>query len=380
MQFSKRTVEYEVGSLSKIFIALLSAINLANLVLLYLGISKHIVAPFNGEPTLVGLARWGRFYGFFYDPNYASIVCICAILLSIHFLCRAKKTFSKILYIFAIILQLAYILAGQSRTGYIALAVSLLLYIILYFSHAKPPRFTRQKLLSIFFSTLLISVSAFSLVKAPEFLNKVNTKASTDSSSTSSVRDTESTIESSDDKTTSENTKVSEKVKKLTITLARTDNSSDISNRRFDIWKSGLEILQHSNPLIGIGHSNYIGFAEANLPETYIVSNSFQKFDAFHNSLIDLIVSQGILGFLIVATIVVYLAYLVIKNSAVFAQSPITISLLSSLVAICVSSMFVSEIFYINNCCTFLFWVFLGYYYYFLQTANQQRRLKHVKH
>ena len=60
------------------------------------------------------------------------------------------------------------------------------------------------------------------------------------------------------------------------------DISGDISNRRFSIWKSGIDLFAES-PLIGVGgYSNIVTFAQENIPTTYLVANDYKIFDSFH--------------------------------------------------------------------------------------------------
>ena len=99
------------------------------------------------------------------------------------------------------------------------------------------------------------------------------------------------------------------------------------------------------------------------------MNNDFNNFNTTHNVIIDVMVSQGILGLIILIGIFFNTIYLTFKGSKYIFNSENkeeTILILSIIVAILTSSMFLSEIFYINNACTYLFWLSFGYYNYYI--------------
>ena len=139
--------------------------------------------------------------------------------------------------------------------------------------------------------------------------------------------------------------------------------TEDISNRRFDIWKSGLEIFKDTW-FFGISFGNVVPYALENVSETYIVSNDFAVFDAFHNTVVDVFVAQGILGVLIigyfgVTTLISIIKYKLKENDI---EDERTVNVLFSIcILIAVSAMFLSHIFYVNVPTTCTFWMILGY-------------------
>ena len=146
------------------------------------------------------------------------------------------------------------------------------------------------------------------------------------------------------------------------IGRTESDINGDVSNRRFDIWQSGLEIFKTS-PLFGITFRNYVPYAEKNLPDTYIVNNDFGKFPSMHNSFVDVLVSQGVLGFFlllcfIASVLVVFFRYFFKSRGVEYRYNTY---LLLCFLPILVSMMFYSETFYMNTGGAFLFWSFLGF-------------------
>lgn len=82
------------------------------------------------------------------------------------------------------------------------------------------------------------------------------------------------------------------------------DLSGDFSNRRFDIWESGIEVFQTS-PIFCVGFRNIVPAAEEKAPNTYIINNDQVKFESFHNMFVDVLVSQGIVGIVIFLSFVI---------------------------------------------------------------------------
>lgn len=141
---------------------------------------------------------------------------------------------------------------------------------------------------------------------------------------------------------------------------ARVDvEDDDVSNGRFAIWKSGLEIFSLS-PLIGVSHRCIPYFAAEHLPDTYIVREGFTT---LHSVLVDVLAAQGLFGFIVIA------AFVVLGLKAI-AQGLVSrtgegyyreVLLVGVLAAIGFSSLFYSEILYINTVGSVVFWTVSGY-------------------
>jgi len=81
----------------------------------------------------------------------------------------------------------------------------------------------------------------------------------------------------------------------------------------------------------------------------------------------DLLASQGIIGAAAFLALVVHnLRYLSRNRESASPQERMLLAFLfSTCLAVAVSSMFVSEILYVNNQCSVLFWLLWGYLIYF---------------
>lgn len=79
----------------------------------------------------------------------------------------------------------------------------------------------------------------------------------------------------------------------------------DISNRRFDIWKSAVEIFKTS-PVFGISRANILPYVDDNLPDSYLVTNEYMRFDSMHNMFFEILVSQGAVGLITFLTFIIF--------------------------------------------------------------------------
>lgn len=348
---SRKQIIFEIDTVARIFVVACSVSNIYNLFLLFGNVTK-IVTSYGGQPLLFGIAPWGRFFGNHYDPNYASICYGCAIIMAVYLLEKSRRTSTRIMYAVTILLQSIYIIFAQSRTSKVALLIGLLVYAFFVTARKNKKFFSVRALRNVVLVLCVVMIvpnSTIDLYNGVKEFNATHHAPNQDSSEDDSEEDSEDEY----------------------ITIGREDvNSSDVSNRRFDIWKSGIEISS-SNMVYGIGFANIKPYALDEFPNTYIVNNDYIQFEAFHNMFMDILVSQGLIGMGIVVYIIVYFAVLIFSqmNKTFIADEngDTAIMLLSCILIVLASAMFLSVIFYVNNICTYLFWLLLGYLYFFLK-------------
>ena len=153
------------------------------------------------------------------------------------------------------------------------------------------------------------------------------------------------------------------------------DTENDISNRRFSLWKSGIEIWKTS-PIYGVSQRNIVPYASDKLPKTYMVNNDLGNFDSTHNLFIDILVGQGIIGLVIILAFFVGVAVIIIRNlfsnkqncdNTIDIYAVASIGMLS---AFACSSMFILDVLYLNSVATVMFWIILGYLMKFTYKRN----------
>lgn len=350
-------IVFEIDLIIKIYIVVCSLLNLHNLYLLVSNVST-VVKSLNGQPLLFGVASWGRFFGNHYDPNYASICFGCAIIMAFYLFNKQDKIYSKLLYAFSIFLQAIYIVFAQSRTARVSILIGLVIYVFLSSARSKKKIFAIKNFIVSLIAIVIVAVVPDTTIS---IYNDIKLQVQ------SSNQDSDSNQSQDDDGIN----------KDEIIVIGRDDiTSSDVSNRRFDIWLSGLEIAR-DNLVYGVGFANIKPYALDKYPTTYIVNNDYKQFDAFHNMLVDVLVSQGVIGVGIVVIICLYFAYsIIVRLKKLYIESSnadTVIMLTSCLFVLLPASMFLSMIFYINNVCSFVFWLVLGYLYYFIKKKDVEK-------
>lgn len=128
---------------------------------------------------------------------------------------------------------------------------------------------------------------------------------------------------------------------------------------RLSLWASAVELWRDA-PLFGVSHRNLFEYAQVNCPDLYLVSAGLTT---MHNVFVDVLVSQGLVGLLLLLAFVAIASKVIICN--LFGdggkRSLETGLLFSALLSIAVSALFYSEILYINTIGSVVFWFILGY-------------------
>lgn len=302
----------------------------------------------DGTGTFYGFV-WGRLWGCYTDPNHGALVTVVGIFLAIYLLFNVRKKNVKILLIVTIFLNFLYLVFSDSRSAKISFTIGCIVLIYLGLK-VKVKKFDVKKKIMQIVITLVASLCiymSFSGVK----------EAYNYCISALGIGASQEEIDSG-------------KSKKIG---REQDIEGDYSNRRFDIWGSGVEIFKEK-PVTGIGFRNIISYAETELPDTYIVNNDYGKFDSFHNVVIDVLVSQGVIGIVLLLGIgISVFVYSVKKMFFEQKYKPLECRILFTIVlVIVIDAMFISAIFYVNSPETFLFWSMLGYLICFLKGKRNE--------
>lgn len=328
---------------------------ITSLALMWSGYSKMTKTP-GGWAIGIGFV-WGRLWGIYSEPNYITIVATIIILFNIYLL---PKTHLKMLHVFCwlnMLVQFLFICFSDSRTGAVALGMTLGIYFFnskIYKSILKKK--LKRNLVTIMFMTMTIIVLGILLprvtVKTYNIgMQRIQSHRMSQSKSAESSK---------------------EKQQLAPVVDRGYDTSADPSNRRFSIWKSGLEIFI-STPFIGTSFSNILGYTESNNIDTYIVNNGDEKFSTIHNEVLNVLVSQGIGGLII---LIILISVILLKIFPYFYRTfdPEEFRkrnfIFSSLICIICGSMFLTGMFYSNSPSTILFWYFLGYLVYLIQVTE----------
>ena len=295
---------------------------------------------------------FNRLWGCYIDPNYGAIFSLVSILLSMYYFKSSNKKI-KLILILNILVEYLYICYSDSRTGRLAIILSIaaLVYLLLI----KRDKFEiGDKSIELIGAKKVVVVAFVALLCAGVVW-----------SGTKVVKLTTSEIKVAIAKSTAIEQGATEEQAEVIADydrIGRYDeeiNGGDVSNNRFEIWKSGIDIFK-ANPITGISFRNIMEYARTEMPTGFIATSGFES---MHNFLVDILVSQGIIGIAILLVFVV----LILKPTLLaapklgLADYNQFVFMFASLVAIFVSMLTYSEAFYMNTGGAFLFWYFLGY-------------------
>ena len=293
----------------------------------------------------------GRLFGIFEDPNFAAVVAIIVIILSIFNLFTISNRLLKAFYIISIIINFLYVVLSGSRTAEVAFAVTVL--ISSYFILKKKDNLRKVNLIikqvimvitSLICSAILllsISITRKGLSYIPSFIDSPFTKTGN----------------------------LENRIKKpVDTTREDIGNGADISNCRFKIWVSALELFK-SKPIFGTSPRNMRIYAKTEFPHGFIAKRSY----AVHNAYIDVLTSTGIVG--ATCILVFFLKYLYDIFKYLFSSCKsdnyyIVLFNVSIVSTVAVAALFLSEIFFVNTIGVLMFWSNLGYSYYFMKESK----------
>ncbi len=358
------------------------------MVMLVLDYGKIVVL----EDTLAitGLV-WNRLWGIYSDVNFGAVCSLVSMVFSAFFFRRCRMGL-RIFLGMNLVLQACYVAFSDSRTAQVGAAVTVFVVALLLLrakavQNKQVVRVLAGIALSAVFAagTVLgiqgiqkagnalksIQVQAEESPSAPETAEPEPSQETQQIASPSAAMAQSSEPEASAAEPSQETQQIAspsaamaqspEPEEHAVIGRDMDDINGDISNRRFQIWKSGIEIVKTS-PVFGVSFRHYVRYAQEHLPDTYIVNNDQTQFGSMHNALIDVLVSQGVLGAGLLICLIVSVAAAVIPYllRATSRNDYYCVFLLAVLLPILCTAMFYSEIFYINSPGSFLFWMFLG--------------------
>lgn len=346
---SEEKYRREFRILSHIMIVCSSIAALASIVQLVQVYSQYITTA-DGEFIVTGYT-WGRLWGVYTDPNYGAVISVISITLSLLFILQ-KKGLIRIAYIVSIILNFVYFVYSDSRTGEIAIVVSVGLFLILWFSKKKA---SAKKIVRFGVPVILIVCIAAAGFGGMQVMKSQYGKYYAAVSAERAKN------------------RPKQEVKKDNSTAGRKqDIQQDVSNGRFALWQSAVEVWETS-PVYGAGYSTFVPYAQEHTPDTYAVNNDQGNYTSMHNTFFNALAFQGTIGavlfVLIALRILTYVLIPVLKDQS--DGSAELAAMLACTGAVVVSMMFLLEGIYTNSPGSFVLWTFTGY---MVRFAYRKRR------
>lgn len=341
----------EFALFSVIWVVYCTVVNLVSVSMVVWGREYNVYLVKNGQPDgykTVGF-KWGRLWGMYDDPNHGAAIAIAAMLLAFYLFLTVRKKVVRILLVVSMVIQFLYLVLSDSRTGMVMLAASGFLWtaFLAYRRKSCKEESRRKRLVkSICLGILASLVLAGGAYGCKQQYNLIDSKV-------------EALLPKKPSPGINNNNNI------VSGQVGRADDLvQDASNGRLYIWASGLEITETS-PIFGVSFRNMTAYAQDKMPETYLVNNPENaKYDSLHNSVMDILVSQGVVGILIFLAIVVNTVRLMKKKtSSVTAEDQdFAASCFITAVTMGAGSLFISMVFYLNAPQTYIFWLCFGYF------------------
>lgn len=343
----------EFKVISWFFTACMFVLSFMSLLQFFTGYTVIEYTP--GKPAYLAGFVWGRLWGMFYDPNYGSVYAAVAIVFSLYYIKNIKKLAVRIALIFNITVQFMYISFSDSRTGLVT--VFCCMFAFAYLIAVKKIKL-KKIMLQLVAIALAVVIGAASAV-IPVAIKDVNNMLQAPGQ--------DITVTPGDEGGDGE----------IDTTIGRGGElEEDISNRRFDIWMSGVEIFETS-PIFGVSFFNLMKYAEAELPETYLVNNDHGKFGNMHNMFFNVLAGQGVIGTAALLAFAVYMIIYILRRifKVEGEDYGYLAVLLTCVVAGFSSSMFLTDLIYVNSPTSVMFWLFLGYIVHYLKKSDAVKKI-----
>ena len=345
---------------------------LTSLIMMKKGVSEKIVVPDTGYEYYKGFAI-GRLWGSFINPNTGAISAAITIVLLIYFFGRYKNVGLRIVLIFDMLLQLLYIALSDSRSGAVCMGVVLAFYT--FFSVIFRENADKKAVSKKLSYTLIAVLLSLTLGFAGFYVSR-KTKDVYNNAVAVIVRHNEEKIRKQTMQELLEQglsmeeieAEIEEKIedeRESALTIDRGyDLSSDVSNRRLDAWKSAVEVFVSSPKVLIIGASfrGFTQYALENMPETYLVNNTYGHFTTLDNEIFNVMDAQGLVGLIALAVLLIALFIGLFKYIfRVRSEDRAFVTVLIAIVfGFATSAMFCSVMFYHFSHNAVLFWVALG--------------------
>ena len=349
-------IKQEMRFFSFLFIAYMTIAIIASFAIMFAGFGSVTKVNADNFEVIVGFVN-GRLWGVFPDPNVGATFSLASIAMMLCFILRSKKLWIKVLLWINIVIHMLYITFSDSRTPLVCFLIIPICAATIYaMSTDKKNKlhFVKSTLASV-----LVTVLCFTFVYSAKYsYNSIMTKINTSQSETS--QDTPEEEQPDNYETIDRNY----------------DLNEDYSNRRFDLWKSGLEVYADCAKNIFVG-TNFYGmrmYAYEHMPNTYLVNNSHTDFPNFHNEFINILVAQGALGFAVIVWMVSAIIVYVVKNfRKLNSSNSIEFTMAATVILVlALASMFRSGVFYLFSPGAIIFWMFLGYAIMLLEKGKNQ--------
>ena len=326
--------------LGHLYCALTGLLTGVSLIHMAAGVSKTV--PSGGVKLLRGFMH-GRLYGAYLTPNAGAVAGVIACVLAVYFMRRYRSKLYTAAAAVCILMHFAYLALSDSRAGRVALALSAAAYVVFVLVALKKPVKPVLKAAVTVAAAAAVAVGLFYAPKGAQnvYNSTVRTVAARQAQEAASS-DTPA------------------KKPRARIVERGYDLSDDVSNRRFAIWQSGVEIWA-TRPVFGVTFAGIQPYAKEHLPDTYIVHNNYMNVETLDSDPVNLLASDGAAGVLCFAVFTVWALVFILKHALRRKEdAPLLPVLFGVCAAAASASLFASGVLFMQSPYSALFWVALG--------------------
>lgn len=297
-----------------------------------------------------------RLFGTFADPNYASVLSVVAICFCIIFLRRKdNKILLKIYYIINLLMQWLYVVLSGSRTALLSMCTGLGVVVLVLLWN-----YLRQKYVACIHCIVIpVFVALFCV-------GIICGCYSTTKEVMSYIPGVYTEVEENQESTTTP--------QKVDLNRDDVENSDNISNNRFTIWKDAITIWK-STPLVGATSRGYLEYAKDKVGDLYIVERSYVT----HNGYLSTLLFSGLLGTAVMVGWIGFLLYRIIKylfyrSCSEDSEYVNVVVLFAGVISMGVATILLSLVFYETMISGGIFWMMCGYLLDLTKNPQKEKR------
>ncbi|BDP87376.1 polymerase [Enterococcus faecium] len=281
-----------------------------------------------------------RLFGVYTDPNFGAVISLIVIIIAIYYLVTYKhlNLLFKIFFVINIFIQFSFIALSGSRTTLVCLLITTFVF---SFFTSYSSRFLKTNTLKRWLTALVVGLLS---IIAMYYVTDITAHAWAHVPHITEVKK-----DTSDSSGTTSSNKVD---------LKRPDtDSGDVSNLRFELWKSAIEIFK-SKPISGGSPGYYIEYAHDKLPYTLMGKDTLTA----HNFIFLVMAATGGLGLLTLLTFLFIQCFKALRYC--FTQPNLVkdkhFFAILMILTIAVSALFITELILVSTIGSFIFWGYLG--------------------
>ncbi|MBE9888309.1 O-antigen ligase family protein [Enterococcus durans] len=352
-QFGK---DYGKTFFIKIFSIVLSIVwfinNVASLYMFLIQYGIKIPIQYKYYPVRLGWLG-NRLFGVYTDPNFGAVISLIVLILGLYYLINVKLNWIlRSMIIINMFIQFSFIALSGSRTTLVCLLVAT--FTFAFFSVYSMSNFKNNYLKKWLLATIVSLISVFGMY----ILNDVTAHA---------WAHVPQMIEAKKEKTSTTSVPNNDSNNKVDLTRPDTE-SGDISNLRFKLWESSIEILK-SSPISGGSPGYYIQYAHDKLPNNFMGQDNLTA----HSFIFLIMAATGGLGLVTFFIFFIFQCYKALRYCFMQRDLIKNENFYSVIIVltIAVSALFITELVLVSTIGAFTFWAYLGTLQKTISTNNK---------